>query len=210
VPKKKKKIERTRFRESTRTFRQKSGSAPPAMAASAAPPAATKKNASLTSQKPGKKEKIRYGQAPVKTLPAAAAPAKPEDAGAVQQAAADTPVNPLETKPRPTEKTRFSQRAPAPKQAKTQGPKPDKLAPAAADAAEVADRQTQAAPLGLAGDTATKKKKKKTTEAEKTRLAEKAKQSEPKPAPEMTPAPQVPGAPAPQMPAPAPAPSQQP
>ena len=207
TPKKKKKIERTRFRESTRTFRQKSGSAPPALAATAAPPAATKKNASLTSQKPGKKEKIRYGQAPVKTLPSAAAPAKPEDAGAVQQAAADTPVNPLETKPKPTQKTRFSQRAPAPKQAKFQGPKPDKLAPAPPDAAEVADRQTQAAPLGLAGDTATKKKKKKTTETEKTRLAEKAKQSEPKPAPEMTPAAPVPGAPAPQMPPPAPAPA---
>jgi peptidyl-prolyl cis-trans isomerase SurA len=207
VPKKKKKIERTRFRESTRTFRQKSGSPPPALDASAAPPTASKKNASLTSQKPGKKEKIRYGQSPVKTLPAAAAPAKPEDAGAVQQAAADTPANPLETKAKPTAKTRFSQRAPVPKQAKIQGPKPDKLAPAAPDAAEVADRQTQAAPLGLAGDTATKKKKKKTTETEKTRLAEKAKDSTPKPAPEMTPAPQVPGAPAPQIPPPAPTPA---
>jgi peptidyl-prolyl cis-trans isomerase SurA len=212
VPKKKKKIERTRFRESTRSFRQKSGAPPPAVAASAAPPTATKKNASLTAEKPGKKEKIRYGQSPVKTLPAAAAPAQPEDAGAFQQAAADTPVNPLETKPKPTVKTRYSQVARAPKQPKIHGPKPDKLAPAPPDAAEVADRQTQAAPLGLAGDTASKKKKKKTTEAEKTRLAEKAKDSTPKPTPEMTPAPQEPGAPAPQIPpsapAPAPAPTQ--
>jgi peptidyl-prolyl cis-trans isomerase SurA len=64
APKKKKKIERTRFRESTRSFRQKSGAGPP-VAEAAAPATATKKNASLTSQKPGKKEKIRYGQAPV-------------------------------------------------------------------------------------------------------------------------------------------------
>jgi peptidyl-prolyl cis-trans isomerase SurA len=211
APKKKKKIERTRFRESTHTFRQKSGAAPAALDASAAPANATKKNASLNSQKPGKKEKIRFGKAPVKTLPAAAAPAKTEDAGAVQQAAADTPVNPLETKPRPTEKTRFSQRAKAPKQARAQGPKPDKLAPAAPDAAEVADRQTQAAPLGLAGDTATKKKKKKTTETEKTRLSAKTKEEQAKPAPEMTPAPPVPGAPGPAImpPAPPPAPAPQ-
>jgi peptidyl-prolyl cis-trans isomerase SurA len=206
TPKKKKKIERTRFRESTRTFRQKSGSAP-AVAATASSTTATKKNASLTTQKPGKKEKIRYGKAPVNTLPAAAAPAKPEDAGAVEQAAADTPVNPLETKAKPAEKTRFSQRATQPKQPKVKGPQPDKLAPAAPDAAEVADRQTQAAPLGLAGDTASKKKKKKTTEAEKTRLSAKSKEENAKPAPEMIPTPQVPGAPAPQIPPPAPAPS---
>jgi peptidyl-prolyl cis-trans isomerase SurA len=208
APKKKKKIERTRFRESTRTFRQKSGSAPAATAA-AAPATATKKNASLTTQKPGKKEKIRYGRAPVNTLPAAATPAKPEDAGAVQQAAVDEPVNPLETKAKPTEKTRFSQRATQAKQPKAKGPQPDKLAPAAPDAAEVADRQTQAAPLGLAGDTASKKKKKKTTEAEKTRLSAKSKDANAKPAPEMTPAPQVPGAPGPQIPPPAPAPAPQ-
>jgi peptidyl-prolyl cis-trans isomerase SurA len=211
TPKKKKKVERTRFRESTRSFRQKSGAAAPTLAASAAPAAATKKNASLTSQKPGKKEKIRYGQSPVKTLPPAPNPAKPEDAGAAEQAAADTPVNPLETKAKPTQKTRFSSRAKQPRQAKANGPKPDKLAPAAPDAAEVADRQTQAAPLGLAGDTGSKKKKKKTTETEKTRLSAKSKEAQAKPAPEMTPAPAVPGAPGPAVapPAPPPAPSPQ-
>jgi peptidyl-prolyl cis-trans isomerase SurA len=207
APKKKKKVERTRFRESTRTFRQKSGPAPPALAAAPAAPTATKKNASLTTQKPGKKEKIRFGKSPVKTLPAAATPAKPEDAGAVEQAAADTPVNPLETKPKPTEKTRFSSRAKQPRQPKVKGPKPDKLAPAAPGAAEVADRQTQAAPLGLAGDTATKKKKKKTTETEKTRLSAKSKEANAKPAPEMTPAPPVPGAPGPAITPPAPPPA---
>jgi len=211
APKKKKKIERTRFRESTRNYRQKSGGAQPLE--TAAPATASKKNASLTSQKPGKKEKIRFGQSPVKTLPAAPSEAKPEDAGAVDQAANTEPVNPLDTKPKPTEKTRFSSRAKLPKQAKPKGPQPDKLAPGAPDAAEVADRQTQAAPLGLAGDTASKKKKKKTTETEKTRLANKAKDPDSKPAaPEMTPAPQVPGAPAPATvpPAPQPAPSSAP
>ena len=208
APKKKKKVERTRFRESTRSFRQKSGQAPPPAEAAAAPAKATKKDASLTSEKPGKKEKIRFGQAPAKTLPNAATATKTEDAGAVEQTAANEPVNPLETKAKPTQKTRFTDRAKQPKQIKAKGPRPDKLAPAAPDAAEVADRQTQATPLGLAGDTAAKKKKKKTTETEKTRLANKSKQPETKPqGPEMTPAPQVPGAPGPQTPAPAPAPA---
>ncbi len=205
APKKKRKVERTRFRESTRTFRQKSGAAPEAAVATAAAPKASKKNASLTTQKPGKKEKIRYGMSPVNTLPAANPPGKTEDAGAVEQAAADEPANPLETKTKPTEKTRFSQRATQAKRAKVKGPQPDKLAPAAPDAAEVADRQAQAAPLGLAGDTASKKKKKKTTETEKTRLSAKSKEESAKPAPVMTPAPQVPGAPAPQLPPSAPA-----
>jgi len=215
APKKKKKVERTRFRESTRSFRQKSGAAPAVADASATPAPATstkasKKNASLTSEKPGKKEKIRFGQAPTKTLPSAAAPAKTEDAGAVEQAAVDEPVNPLETKAKPTEKTRFSAHAKDPKVIKPKGPQPDKLAPAAPDAAEVADRQTQAAPLGLAGDTASKKKKKKTTESEKTRLSAKSKDASAKPAPvDMTPAGPIPGAPAPApVPPPAPAPQQ--
>src|ERR1700757_3604420 len=71
-PKKKKKVERTRFRETTHTFRQK-GPAPPLPAESAAAPvsaaapadqkdAKNKKAADVASMKPGKKEKIRYGQ----------------------------------------------------------------------------------------------------------------------------------------------------
>ena len=70
-------------------------------------------------------------------------------------------MNPLEPA-RPTRKVRFSERGKQVKQAKQpkgMGPKPDALAPAAPDAAEVADRQTQATPLGLAGDTSKKKKK---------------------------------------------------
>ncbi len=52
----------------------------------------------------------------------------------------------------------------------------DPEAPAAADAAEVADREAQSGPLGLGGNqTPTKKKKKETTTGDKTRLSDKKK-----------------------------------
>jgi peptidyl-prolyl cis-trans isomerase SurA len=214
--KKKKKVERTRFRETavnargkaaTTTASAQTGSTPPAT------PAAAKKNKNgkveTASMKPGKKEKIRYGQAPTKTLPSAGA-TQTEDAGAVQTASATPePVNPLEADTRPTVKTRFSDHASDPKKPKAQGPQLDPLAPAPADAAEVADRQMQSAPLGLSGDTSKKKKPSKTTTAEKTRLSKKT-ETEKKDEPEATPIPQVPGAPAPatapQSTTPAPAP----
>jgi peptidyl-prolyl cis-trans isomerase SurA len=179
--KKKKKVERTRYRETTHGFRQKSPqTAPPPEAAAPAPRGKKGKvqPVNLTTMKPGKKEKIRYGKAPQETLPAAAK-ASTEDAGAVQQAANTTPepVNPLETNTRPTQKTRFSERARIAKPAKNAPgtPKVDPQAPAPPDAAEVADRQTQSAPLGLGGNTAVKKKTKPTTVGQKTRLAEKNK-----------------------------------
>jgi peptidyl-prolyl cis-trans isomerase SurA len=213
APKKKKKVERTRFRETTHTFRQKSPQAPlpaettTAAATTAAAASATKnrKGAEELSMKPGKKEKIRFGQAPTKTLPKG--PETPtEDAGAApQEAQNNEPVNPLEAAPAPEKKKRFSDRARIPKQAKPKGPKPDVLAPAAPDATEVADRQTQSAPLGLAGDTSKKKKKSTTTTQDKTRLSDKKKsEDQPASAPVApTPIPPVPGAPAP-----APAPQQ--
>jgi peptidyl-prolyl cis-trans isomerase SurA len=191
TPKKKKKVERTRFRESTHNYRQKpskaaSAEAPPEPAAALEKPAKkTRKGAKVeqASMKPGKKEKIRLGQAPTKTLPSAPQ-SKTEDAGggAGPQVASSgqEPVNPLEPT-KPTQKTRFSERtkqAKQAKQAKAKGPKPDALAPAAPDAAEVADRQTQAGPLGLAGDTSKKKKKTVTTTGDKTRLADKKKKTE--------------------------------
>jgi peptidyl-prolyl cis-trans isomerase SurA len=132
--------------------------------------------------KPGKKEKIRLGQAPTKTLPSAPQ-TKIEDAGGgddqqTQAASAgQEPVNPLEPA-RATKKVRFSERAKQAKQEKqhkSAGPKIDALAPEAPDAAEVADRQTQAGPLGLAGDTSKKKKKTVTTTGDKTRLSDKKK-----------------------------------
>jgi peptidyl-prolyl cis-trans isomerase SurA len=181
VPKKKKKVERTRFRETTRSFRQKSGPTD-----GGAPTTATKQVASATVEKPGKKEKIRYGQAPSKTLPSAPSAAT-EDAGAVpnqapgQTADATTPepANPLDASDKATQKTRFSDRAKTEKKAKTakaKGVDPD--APPPPDAAEVADRQEQASSIGINGDTSVagkKKKKQATTVGDKTRMADEKK-----------------------------------
>ncbi len=203
--KKKKKVERTRFRETARGFRQKSAQLEQT-AASPPPPTpakSKKKHASKTEQasmKPGKKEKIRFGKAPQETLPNAAA-AQTEDAGAVAQAttsAEPEPVNPLEASNAPEKKTRFSARAKVPKARKVKSPPKDAMAPEAPDAAEVADRQVQSAPLGLGGNTVGKKKNESTTTGEKTRLSDRNKKAAaPVPPPTPTPAPAVPGAPAP-------------
>ena len=210
APKKKAKVERTRFRETTHTFRQKTPPAQLAPAPVAPAPAVVKvdvvkkkkhlkKSDQPAVEKPGKKEKIRFGQKPRGTLPTEPN-GSVEDAGALPETASNVaePVNPLE-QAAPDKKSRFSSRAKLPKQPKPSGPQPDALAPSAADAAEVADRATQAGPLGLAGDTASKKKNKKSaTEGEKTRLADRKKEPEAeKPPVQMTPTPQVPGAPAP-------------
>jgi peptidyl-prolyl cis-trans isomerase SurA len=203
-PKKRQKLNRTRYRESTRTFRQKS----PQAAAPAQPDEEKKSKkskkaeaANLATMKPGKKEKIRYGRSPRETLPDSSE-TKVEDAGAPTAAASNNepePVNPLEVTAKPAPKSRFSARARTQKKAKSRSKKPqtDAQTSAAADAAEVADRQTQSAPLGLSGDTASKKKKSATTTGDKTRMAKKKKKPEDQKAPEVTPAPQVPGAPAP-------------
>jgi len=187
--KKKRKVERTRFRETTHGFRQKTAvkelpnetaSADAAGASgSAKPEKSSKKNkkdkTDEASMKPGKKEKIRFGKAPQETLPAA--PASPtEDAGAVGQvAASNEPENPLEADSKQEKKTRFSARAKLPKQPKPKGPQLDPEMPVAPDAAEVADRQAQAGPLGLGGNQTDKKKKKNTTTGDKTRLSDKKK-----------------------------------
>ncbi len=224
APKKKAKVERTRFRETTRTFRQKSPQAqPPPLPPSPTPAAAVekvsvsaskKKHAKSTEpaiEKPGKKEKIRFGKAPTKTLPSTPA-SQTEDAGAGTQttSAANEPANPLETAEPPARKTRFSARAKQLKQAKTTAQqRKDAMAPQAPDAAEVADRQTQSAPLGLNGDKSSKKKKKDATAGEKTRLSDRKKPAEAPAPPEPTPVSPVPGAPALAQQAPsAPAPQQ--
>jgi peptidyl-prolyl cis-trans isomerase SurA len=215
APKKKKKVERVRYRESTRTFRQKSASAkgdvaPPEekpadqpAAKSATKKSAAEKKADKKSQKAGKREKVRYGMAPRETLPLAAE-TKTENAGALpektQVASADIPEAP---QPK-VQKTRFSARAPevqkAKQKAKTKTAKAEAAAtPAPEDSTEIADRQQQAAPLGLAGDTASKKKKKSkesATSGEKTRLADQKKKDDaqktpvPAPAPTTAPTPQ--------------------
>jgi peptidyl-prolyl cis-trans isomerase SurA len=182
--KKKKKVERTRFRETTHGFRQKSPA--PVVAAYATAAAATTttaqpakvsskkgKSTDQASMKPGKKEKIRYGKAPQTTLPSTPAGVT-EDAGAGTQVAnAAEPDNPLESAPKPEKKTRYSDRAKQPKQPKPKGPQLDPQAPSAPDAAEVADTQAQAGPLGLGGNSTAKKKKKSTTTGDKTRMSDK-------------------------------------
>ena len=219
-PKKKHKVERTRFRETTHGFRQKNKPAQLASTDQTPPPtpapAASKKNAKTAqaSEKPGKKEKIRFGKAPTKTLPSTPA-SETEDAGAGTQTAsnADEPANPLETKEAPERKTRFSARAKQPKQHKqTVQQQRDALTPQAPDSAEVADRQTQSSALGLNGDQS-KKKKKETATGEKTRLSDKKKTTDNAPQQQQQPTPIAPvqGAPAPapaQQPPAAPAPQQ--
>ena len=215
--KKKKKVERTRFRENAH-FRQKSPQVVDAAATTTKP---TTQAAQQATEKPGKKEKIRFGKAPTKTLPAAAAPAQTEDAsggaastGNTQVAQGQELANPLDQQSAPEKKTRFSDRAKQPKQHKSKLGDVDSKAPAPPDAGEVADRQTQSGPLGLNGDTTSKKKKKDNTATagEKTRYSDKKKDDTQKntPAPQPTPLPQVQGAPAPaQAPTPAQTPAPQ-
>jgi peptidyl-prolyl cis-trans isomerase SurA len=135
--------------------------------------------------KPGKKEKIRFGHAPTKTLPSTTATqtidagangtaANPSDAAGGQvaaNAAGDAPEF-NNTPAVPEKKTRYSDRASIPKPKKAKAPKVDPFAPQPESAEEVADRQTQSAPLGLAGDTSKTSKPKPT---EKTRLQDQLK-----------------------------------
>ncbi len=141
-----------------------------------------------TTLKPGKKEKIRYGQAPTKTLPSTTA-TQTVDAGAngavappsgsgmapetqvAANGAGDAPGF-ANTPTAPEKKTRYSDRASIPKEKKPKVPKVDPFAPPPVSAQEVADRQVQSAPLGLAGDQSKTKKPKPT---EKTRLQDQLK-----------------------------------
>ena len=197
-PKKKRKVERTRFRETARTFRQKSrpaeAEAAPVEAVASAPSKKDRKkkhaeSVNLSTMKPGKKEKIRFGKAPSQTLPPAVS-GTVEDAGAVPASnMTPEPVNPLEAAP-PEHKTRFSERARTAKKGKVkaqQAAGPGSLSPPPPDAAEVADRETQSAPLGLGGDTASKKEKKVTTTGNKTRLSDKNKKEDKSERQEQTP-----------------------
>jgi len=214
--KKKAKAERTRFRESTHTFRQKGGAAAPDQTAAApspdrqaaqpaapaqqpaASPKKSNKNTLEATEKPGKKEKIRFGQAPRETLPTATKNTATENAGALPETASNTdqPANPLEPEA-PTKKTRFSEHAREPKTKASATPAGS--ATPAPDAGEVADRQQQSAPLEQGGNTAQSKKKKAApTTSEKTRLSQEPKKpADTAPPAQPTPIPPVPGAPAP-------------
>ncbi len=237
APKKKKKVQRSRYRETDRGFRTKGGTpqlkqaaldtSKPAPADTATPSKAVlraekksrKKNAKLKQpgpQKAGKREKVRYGQAPLETLPSKG-PTKVEDAGALPEtaSAADEPVNPLEHAVSTEHKTRYTDRAKVIKEKKKKKQsifnQADPFAPAPPDPTEVANQEVQSAPLGLNGDTSPKKKKAKkkavSTNGKKTRLQDTKEVKAPAQPVQYTPAGPVTGAPAPATPAPpAPAP----
>lgn len=125
--------------------------------------------------KPGKREKIRFGQAPRETLPSAVE-AQKEDAGALPTTAdnANEPANPLEPVAVKKPKTRFTAHAHEPRVKKPADP----FAQPTASAEEVAAQQTQSTPLGLGGNQVSKKKKKAAVAAgpgEKTRITDQKK-----------------------------------
>ncbi|HEY2038354.1 MAG TPA: peptidylprolyl isomerase [Edaphobacter sp.] len=198
-----------------------------------------------------KREKVRFGQAPRNTLPPGpqetaegagaglGASTQTADAGdAVAPGTAIAPIDntnaltanqdPLAPQPEQTGKTRYSARAKteaAEKTAKKKAAVRQKAAytPVVATHEENQDRKTQSAPLGLNGDTATKKKAVREKGAAKERLQNKPTAPPPPgppPAPTvnpslgatpegMAPAPvPAPQSTTPEQPAPAPAPQQ--
>ena len=159
-----------------------------------------------------RREKIRFGQPPRDTLPDAAGevlpPGADQGAGAAsasqpasgtamagtesakdEAATAESPAAPVAS-PR---KTRYTEREPmvekekAAKKVKHTKEKAAAVAPTATTE-ESLNEKAQAAPLGLNGDTATKKKKKRAKGEEKERLQKKAPEP-PAPTPDATPIP---------------------
>ena len=149
-------------------------------------------------QKKVKKEKVRFGQAPRTALsePTEEASAPPEAApaagspaaAALNTVAASNPnpdVNPLDPVAAPKSKTRFAARGEEHKEKKVatlSARQKEKIAakPEDMSSQEKAAAVTQAAPLGLSGDTAPKKKQKhkkvKGQKQEKTRLGNQKKE----------------------------------
>jgi peptidyl-prolyl cis-trans isomerase SurA len=172
-------------------------------AAIAATPTTVTKNGKTTvvKAKKVKREKVRYGQAPRNSLPpgpqetasgtdvgegaasaTAAAPAPgtaiaPVEGIAQESSTSDTGPNPLAATTAVHGKTRYSDRAKVDSEKKAVKVKKNKekvaAAPTPMTAEEKAAQQTQAAPLGLNGDTAKKQKKKKVKGAPKERLQNK-------------------------------------
>jgi len=190
--------------------------------------ATTAKASNPAKPKKIKREKVRYGQAPRNALPAGpqevagvgadtgegAAPAPgaamtmtPQNTTQIATASDDNPLTP---KAPVAAKTRYSARAKTEKADKaaaqaTKAKEKAALTPAPMSSDEKATTQTQAAPLGLNGDTAKKKKKTKVAGAPKERLQDKEKQAPVEaPAPEPTVNPAL--GPAPGEPTPPPAP----
>jgi len=180
--------------------------------APASPTAKTVNVATGKRPKKIKREKIRYGQMPRNSLPAApeetlasgddqgpgpaaSLPAAGEAIAPIDQSdtVADNAPNPLEAVAPERKKTRYADRQvevsktkAATKVVKAKA-KTEMVAPPMT-AEEKATQQTQSAALGLSGDTASKKKKKKVKGAPKERIQE-APPAPPAPKPEATPIP---------------------
>jgi peptidyl-prolyl cis-trans isomerase SurA len=221
APKKKKKFARARFRGKTRsapiqTAQVQAAAAPatgstpattPATVAStpaaSSKPAASTQQASNSVEKPGKREKIRFGQAPRESLPTSqVASAAPPDNTPTVTTPETRIVNPdgtiSGTAPvAPERKTRLSARPPVHKAKKTKSADGSDDQPTAD---ELAAQKVQQAPLDLSDPNAKKPKQK----GEKTRYSAKQKQEDttqpylgkPESAPQATPPASQPASPA--------------
>ncbi len=198
-PKKKKKaMDRSRFRQKT-VRSQKPTAAETASGIPAGVPTLDKVNgqkgkevaSSKGTEKPGKKEKIRFGQAPRETLPAG--PTREIDAGATgaestqaAQVAANQPENGValtnaqgevidtSANNQTKKKTRLSDLAKEPKakqRAMAQSKKKQKFAPPVETQQETASETLQQSALGLNGDS---RKTAKQAKAEKKKAAKNA------------------------------------
>ena len=207
APKKRAHVERTRFRETGHSFRNTTSEKDTAQAAapvagnSAEKSRKRSKKEEATVERPGKKEKIRFGQKPRESLPSASTDESSEptieDAGALPESASanQEPANPLDAQA-PEHRTRFSDRA-RENNSKSKGkPAQTEFNATPPTAAEVANRQMQSASLGMDGNTSGKKKKKQTTRGKKERYSQQTKKPDEQ-APVFTPAAPVVGAPAP-------------
>lgn len=226
-PKKKKHVARARYTGRPGRGRN-AGKVQAASAASTAPagvPAPDKVNAgkdknqvaNLGTQKPGKKEKIRYGQAPRETLPTgdtrevdAGANAPSPQQLAINQsgmspavAAATAPADTADTTEK--KKTRYTDRLKEPKQKREQQKKQEwaathhqKFVPPTQTTEEKAQDQRQDAALGLRGDTTKVKKANPAKSGPKRRINDRNKKQDQQQQnnPQNAPAPAPSGAPA--------------
>ena len=215
-PKKKRKIERTRFRDTGRSFRPKEKAAPLELSSDQSgqnAEAKHKKRSSkkeVASEKPGKKEKIRFGRAPKETLPNSPT-GEVENAGAMPRQSSQPDLIPegagqdetafAQDNSEPHHKVRYSDlaRRHKDKKSKKNSKKPKDFSGfQAPSAAEAADRAQQSAPLGLGDHVIAKKKKEDADTGQKTRYSDEMRKPKKKePTPQPTPIPPVPGAPAP-------------
>ncbi len=176
----------------------------------ATPPETGKNNKQIAAvQKPGKREKVRFGQAPRQSLPEA--PTRGQDAGASTAGGNSSDVETASSEQTQSSvaggvnkdihfssgesagdvqtqeaagKTRFSDRAKVPKAVKAERVRKSKQDPfpaPAPDSQELADKSTQARPLGLEGDTSKPAPKPRPTG--KTRYSEEGGKKDAPPAP---------------------------